>query len=446
MNSSKKIIPLFGLGAALLSSSALANNNGITTTIVKHDPNAAITIANSAPAFTTNAGNTVATKEYVPLEPNAPYNINHHLNRIENANEKTLGSLLTKWRSNDQPIVIAHFGDSHIQTGWQVGAIRKAFQQERGNAGRGMIFPYSIAKTYSQEDYTSSFTGTWKTSNSIYQPPKIGVGISGFVATTQSAHAQVNFAFSKSSQELGNVQAKLLFRALNGSYNITMSNDYTSQTKTVDSQFGDPTQEIVFDLPNSSKDLKITIEKNGSSNSTFEFHGLDLRNPNSKNGVVYHNLGVGGAAYTALLQQKFFEEQFANLKADLVVLDWGTNDVIYTNKIADNFESNVRKTIRKVRSINPNAAIVLPSVQEARFKGRNITVSEDYEALMRRIALEEGCLYYDWYNISGGHNSVNLWKDLGFASKDTIHLNGKGYRVRAQLFANAMLSTLDAYK
>lgn len=426
---------LFGLA---VSQNALAE---LTIQVQKGDAFVQPMIYQTANYTPTYEWNNSGNRQYVTVESNAPYNINHHLNKIENVNERTLGKLFNKWNSDSkEPIVVAHFGDSHVQTGWQIAPIRQALQQYKGNAGRGMIFPYSIAKTYSQEDYTSSFTGTWRTANSIHQPPKIGVGVSGFVAVTQDAATKVGFNFKKA--DLGSIQAKLSVRVPEGSYQVTMSNDTTSQTLTVSQQAGTPTQELVFDLPHTGTTLDIRINRQ-SGYGSFEFHGLNLVKADVTGGVLYHNLGVGGAAFNAIVQQKWFEEQFPKLNADLVILDWGTNNVLYTNQIAGDFERTVRNTIQKVRAANPNATILLASVQEARYKGKNVTVSEDFERLMRRIAQEENCLYYDWYNISGGHNSVNLWKDLGFASKDAIHLNGKGYRVKAQLFANALLNALN---
>lgn len=373
-----------------------------------------------------------------------PTNINYAANKIEFVNPQTLGSLYTKWHSGKrEAISIAHFGDSHIQTGWQIAAARKVMQEAYAPGGRGMIFPYAIAKTYSQEDYTSTFTGKWRTSNSIHQPPKIPLGISGFVAVTTDNAFSFNFKFNKDKPEIGSVKATLHFKAVDGSYAVTASNGVTSQTIFVSQQFGNPTQKITFDLPNSLKDLQFSVSKqSGGAAASFELHGVDLANMHST-GLIYHNLGVGGANFKSIVQQKLFDEQFANFAADLVVLDWGTNDILYTNAIAADLESTIRRTIRKVREHKPNAAILLTSAQEARYKGKPVTVSREFAALVRRIAQEEGCLYYDWYQISGGGDSVHIWKNAGYASKDTIHLNGKGYRIRGKMLATALVDALN---
>lgn len=132
------------------------------------------------------------------------------------------------------------------------------------------------------------------------------------------------------------------------------------------------------------------------------------------------------------------------LNADLVILDWGTNDILYTNSIAPNLEQTVRTTIRKIKQSNPNVAILLTSAQEARYKGKDITISASFSTLMRKIAKQENVMFYDWYQIAGGHKSIENWKRLGFSSKDNIHLNGKGYRIRAEMLGKALLSAISS--
>lgn len=78
-----------------------------------------------------------------------------------------------------------------------------------------------------------------------------------------------------------------------------------------------------------------------------------------------------------------------------MILDWGTNDILYTNSIAPNLEQTVKTTIRKIKQSNPNVAILLTSAQEARYKGKDITISASFSTLMRKIAKQENVMFYD---------------------------------------------------
>lgn len=392
-----------------------------------------------------NAYNAAAPRPSIPVSsdytpnPNAPGNINYNLNYIENTNSAAFAQFARKFKQG-APIRIAHFGDSHVQNGWQIGPARAILQAAHagGNGGRGIIFPYAIAKTYSQEDYKSRFTGSWKTANSIHQPPKIGVGVSGFVAKTTDNTATFGFDFTKNTP-IGDVVATVYYRAT-GDFVLTANNGNARASQTAPAT--DKLGAVRFNLPNTYESLNFSVDK--KSDGEFELHGVDLKNPRAPNGLIYHNLGVGGANFSAILQQKQFDNQFDALDADLVILDWGTNDVLYTDKIDDKFAQKVRQTIAKIRAHNPNVVIVLKSAQSARYKGKDLTATEQLSTLLRQIAKSENVLFYDWYHIAGGQGSVNAWRQAGFASKDTIHLNSKGYRIEGQMWAHALLAAINA--
>ncbi|MFC0820968.1 GDSL-type esterase/lipase family protein [Moraxella marmotae] len=441
------------LAASTLPLIACANQNPTTVKIVRSEsalPTVQATANNTVFYQTLGVNTTSHQNNYQASNfgasparsytPPAVLGLSEYSNVLQNVNQKTLGRLLKDWQSGQQ-IVVAHFGDSHVQPGWQVAPIRKALQELKGNAGRGIIFPYKMAKTYSQEDYNSHFTGTWRTANSIQQPPKIGVGVSGFVGVTKDSYATFGFTFKDSSDRLGDIKATVYLRAT-GTYEITASNGSRFESKTVD--FQPTTQMISFDLPNTGRDLNFTVSKK-SSDGEFELHAVNLEKTGITGGVVYHNLGVGGAAFNAINQQKRFAEQFGSLNADLVLLDWGTNDILYKNSIAPDLESTIRSTIAKVRAINPDAAIILSSVQESRYKGNPTTAAADLSQMLWRIAVSEDVMFYDWYAVSGKSGSMRVFQDTGYANpKDSIHLNGKGYRVKGEMFVTALINALES--
>jgi lysophospholipase L1-like esterase len=160
--------------------------------------------------------------------------------------------------------------------------------------------------------------------------------------------------------------------------------------------------------------------------------------------VVYHNLGVGGANFNALLQQRFFVEHYKLLKPDLVILDWGTNDIIYKNAVAPDHARKVIRTIQRIRAVDPHVSILLTSVQDMNYRRRNVTAAAEYAKLMREIAREQNCLFFDWYRTSGGPDTMRLWWAAKLSSKDNIHLNGRGYRKRGEALADALFATLNA--
>lgn len=369
-------------------------------------------------------------------------------NLVEYGDPRAFGRFLTRWRAGrDRPVVIAHFGDSHVQSGYQVGPIRESLQRVRGIGGRGMVFPYAIARTYSQEDYSSSFTGSWRTANSIQQPPRLPVGVSGFAAATSATAASATLTFTRPPAR-GALTVDVHFKA-DASYRLTLTADGVPQTRLVSPR--PVPRQVRFELASLASVLRLDLELvrdeavpavgTADPAPTFTLYGLDLRDTVPA-GLVYHNLGVGGANYRALLDQRLFESQFASLGADLVVLDWGTNDVIYTNSIAPTLEDTVRRTIRRIRAADPGVAILISAPMDERLRHRDVTATRQLAELLRRIAFEENCLFYDWYAIAGGADAMRAWQAERLASSDGIHLNGRGYRLKGQIFAEALLRTI----
>ncbi|NBR14523.1 MAG: hypothetical protein EBU01_08060, partial [Crocinitomicaceae bacterium] len=62
---------------------------------------------------------------------------------------------------NDK-LVILHYGGSHIQAENPTTIARGNFHKTFGSGGRGLMFNYNAANTYSSVNYTSSKKGEWK--------------------------------------------------------------------------------------------------------------------------------------------------------------------------------------------------------------------------------------------------------------------------------------------
>ncbi|OWY19104.1 LysM peptidoglycan-binding domain-containing protein [Sphingobacteriales bacterium UPWRP_1] len=369
--------------------------------------------------------------------------INREANVIEYNNNKILQAFYDKWKVEGYSnISIAHFGDSHVQPDYFTSVVRQQLQQLKGNGGRGMIFPYAMAKTYSQSDYKSKFTGNWKTANSIQNPPQIPLGVSGFVAQTIDTAASFSILFTK-PQPPGPKFIKVYCNKNPTTYQLTVKSRRQYQTLSFEDASDAYVPYVLFYLPETGDTLEFVLQNKRLNNNLFELYGISIEN--NAGGVIYHNLGVGGATYSAVLNQQYFTQQFPFLAPDLVILDWGTNDIIYKNKLEADLAGVVVATINKVRNAYPNTLIMLTSVQDMNRKGVNISAAKDFSDLIRTIAFEQSCLYYDWYRVAGGAYSMNKWFNNKLAQPDNIHLSVKGYELKGNLFFEALTKTLQYY-
>ena len=353
--------------------------------------------------------------------------------------------LQQKWEAAGRGrFTIAHYGDSHVQLGYGAEAARNKLQVTRGSAGRGMVFPFAIAKTYSHNDFSSTFEGEWTTANSIQSEPRIPLGVSGFVAQTfdRAAAFILNFA---TLPEPGAKKVRLFYVVTAPGYQVSLSSGGRRWERPLPVAIpGSASQHVDFDVPRLTDELRFEIRRTGADDAYFEVHGVSIENVTP--GVMYHNLGVGGANFSALLAQTYFDEQSRALSPDLIILDWGTNDIIYKNAVAADLEGVIVDTIRKVRAVHPDALIMLTSTQDMYFQNRPVTSAWDFAVLIRRIAMENDCLMYDWYRVAGGRDSIRTWYVYGLARTDHLHLTSNGYAVKGDLMAQALLNTFDILK
>ena len=76
-------------------------------------------------------------------------------------------------------INIVHIGDSHIQGDLMTNKIRKILQQKFGNAGRGLVFPYQLARTNGSYNERFKSNRTWESYRNIYPVKSNPIGLCG---------------------------------------------------------------------------------------------------------------------------------------------------------------------------------------------------------------------------------------------------------------------------
>src|ERR1051325_974299 len=98
-------------------------------------------------------------------------------------------------------VSIVHIGDSHIQADYFSGRLRKDFQKDFGNAGRGLIFPYQVAKTNGPSDYRSTSKADWQAKRNVFPDQSLPIGISGITIQTNDSTADLSIRLKDRSEE-----------------------------------------------------------------------------------------------------------------------------------------------------------------------------------------------------------------------------------------------------
>ena len=344
-------------------------------------------------------------------------------------------------QANENRLVVFHFGASHIQSEVVTTEAKAYLHENFGDAGPGFLFPFSAAKTYGSINYKTSHTGTWTSAKSFQPNPKIPLGVRGMTVETRDPNASFTLTFPS-----------LLPKE---EYELLLFFDNNSQTPDFKLSVGevDWVVDEALRTANAGKNyvripitqeiarLQVHLLPSEKAGMLFRFYGMSLEKKD-KSGVLYHSLGVGGSPFEAVLNLEKLREQSEVLQPNLVILDYGTNNILYENKVAENLPKNVSKAISNFREINPEVVIVLTATQDLFYKGRHIDAGIDFARVMDSLARVNEVLFWNYYDLSGGYGQIKNWEQAGYAQKDYIHLTSKGYRLKGYWWNASILNTL----
>ena len=350
-------------------------------------------------------------------------------------------------KSTNQQVRVLHIGDSHVQYDQGAGAIRNSFQEQFGFSGRGFVFPYAAAGTHAAYDYKTSSTGKWSGSRNVSKEINHPLGVSGATIHTLDSTAGFTIQFYNSTKELQVVDKLHLYAKTSDSsfhlnYRLSPFSEWipiSLSTSPFSSNFVEVNLPEKFD-----KFLEFKVHKTDSTQKEIELYGIQL--VNSKNqGVLYNSVGINGASLVSFLKQELFVEQLQQVKPDLVILDYGTNDLAGGKFDSIYFVNNLTKSIQRIRSVLPNVCILIPSIQDFTVNGKNISVTSDYSKFVREFAKNNSLVFYDYFWISGAKKSMKKWLNAGIAKSDQIHLTQAGYVLKGELYGNAILNSFSRY-
>ena len=181
---------------------------------------------------------------------------------------------------------------------------------------------------------------------------------------------------------------------------------------------------------------------NGEEGEVFTCYGINVEHE-SKKGLLYESFGVGAAAFQSVLSIAKLEDQAPQFLPDVVIIDFGTNNILYTNKMDNNIPRYVNETVAKFKAINPHVSIIFTSMQDLYKNGRYIDAGIRFNEVLDSMAYATNSLYWNFYDLSGGYKKIKFWNEQGYAQKDFIHLTKKGYELKGYLLYSSIENTLS---
>lgn len=421
-------------------------------------------------------------------------------------NDKVLENVFEKLKENesknDQKINMVHIGDSHIQGDLMTNKIRKILQQQFGNGGRGLVFPYQLAKTNGSYNERFSSNRVWESYRNIHPFKSCPVGLSGIGLWRDSAGFAVQLSIKDVTYKFNSI--RIITPKNQDMFELATS----SQTKTIQSTerktiihkikkgeaistIADKYNVSVAEIKRNNhlksnniragRTLKILTNETRPKNITSsEFVSLDLKDdsfshyyhsdkaldkifllPNKEaskyelngivlekdtSGILYSSIGVNGAKFSDYNKYPLFFEQLKALHPDLLVFSLGTNES-YDHLEPDAYIRELREFIKNIKDQNSNVAIIVMTPPPSLLKARKPNVYvRDYAKSILEIAKTDGFAVWDLYDEFGGLSGIQSLKSKRLIGPDWVHYSKEGYEKQGKLFTEAFLKAYDNFK
>jgi hypothetical protein len=373
------------------------------------------------------------------VDSSASKTIDYSKNTIENTN--TMNPLLAKLYKikhySKENAVFVHIGDSHIQADLETSVIRNELQNYFGNAGRGLVFPYQVAKTNAPWDISSSSKSSWKNNRVARIDTLISCGISAFGIESQSINPEFNLDLRTINGLKDSFDNVKLFMGGKISELIIEYND----TQTENTCYKIAPDYAEFHLKSATSGFKLTFP----TTDTIKFYGASLEKKETS-GIIYHSIGANGAKYSDFNKTPRFWNQLKNLKADCYIISLGTNEAQDPNLKTDAFLDDVNITIQKLRLISPNACIILTTPPVSYFK--KIRPNQSLEVItdaLIQFSNENNVVCWDLFNASRGSEGAKSWKSNQLLRSDLVHFSKEGYELQGNLFVDAFVKVWNDF-
>ncbi len=353
---------------------------------------------------------------------------------------------LAKLESEKRGMVhILHIGDSHLQADYFSGEVRKQFQQDPrfGNAGRGFIFPYSVARTNNPEDYRTRYTGVWEGFRSVKRTTWSQWGLAGVTAITYDPRSTITIqpVEFRGSYPSPIKRLKIFYpvfdeksfvpKLLTDPKNIARSQIHADGY-------------ISYELRKPLWEVTMGLQRFSPSESRFLMQGLQLENGHS--GIMYSMAGANGAEVSTYLRCEDLDKHVKAIKPDLVIISLGTNDAYFSSFDDKTYKHQYTVLIQKIKAVVPEVVFLLTTpgdnLRRRRYTNKNNVVAS---RRIQEIAQEEGVAVWNFYEVMGGFKSVQQWYRYGLSQRDKLHFTFSGYQLQGQLLFEALDRSYRSY-
>jgi lysophospholipase L1-like esterase len=326
---------------------------------------------------------------------------------------------------------VVHMGGSHVQGGTLSHTMRMNLAQlaPELNVERGFFFPHRLANTNMPGNIYVKKIGTWEGCRNSIPRNNCPWGFSGIDAITRDKNA--GFAVQSFSGP-GEAYAFKELRVFEHYQSNTM---VPVCTPIPDSTYLDTVAGVRCWFFNALVDsVAVSFDATQEGESQYTLQGLQM--VRDEPGLIYHALGVNGAATKSFLRSENFIEQGAYVAPDLVIFGLGINDAYKPDSDwhPEDYKARYDTLVDWFRTINPDCAFIFMTNNDSYYKRRTPNKHAlDVVHVMEQLSKEHDAAVWDLFGVMGGLNSIVLWEEHRLAKSDKIHFTRAGYRLNSDL-------------
>ncbi len=359
---------------------------------------------------------------------------------------------------------IIHIGDSHIQGDYMSRTIRFRLQQEFGEGGRGLVFPYSFLNMYGPVDYKCKTNVKWENSRIFPREKNYPVGLVGYTVASNNPNLQAMIELTgppkKSWGSLENFtsfpdnrfnRVKIIYSNDSQAMPVVVSQMPLENTKveayrlpnfSLNDTSGFQIQTIDFE--NLSDKIEIKADSTTKFAKPFQLYGLIFENT-QREGIVYHMAGVGACQLDNFMRSKYFFSQTTALSPNLIIISLGANESVNQRFDTVGYVKKFVGLIENLKKEIPGVSILLTTPPDILYKGKLPFMKKPIQRAIIKIATETNSAFWNLGELMGGDYSNHIWHLSKFAGPDRIHFTPKGYDFQGLLFMEALLKSYNKY-
>jgi lysophospholipase L1-like esterase len=331
----------------------------------------------------------------------------------------------------NEKVTIVHIGDSHIQGGYFTNRMRTLLNNYYGISGRGLVFPYSLAYTNGPEDVKFYSNVMWTGQKYSYKHGEGKTGLTGYNLWMNNATADLLIILKQGSDTLYPFNEIVIYHNT-PSLQVRTNPDFRKTTTTGEGNFY--STKLIFNTTLDSMRLNISVSDTTKLRPAI--YGIELLN--NKPGIVYHVAGSNGSTYESFSRAIDYIPMLKTMHPDCIIISLGTNEAYMTNVDTMQLKSRIVTMIENIKKEIPKVCILLTTpgdhLRGKKFPNPNLI---KVRATIIAAAIEEKCVFWDFFEVMGGLYSSKNWSKHGLMFKDILHLSKEGYKFQGELFFDA---------